>query len=257
MPAHFIDHPSLPGVRRWRRSRWGAIGLGAALLLFAVLLVGASVALGIVLSDAESLARTDTTALAVFAVGFLLLIATLGGLSQWCWRDLRGRLGTAITLDDTGITLQLPRGRSLIHDPPAADESIPWAAVEGIETRDEYYGAQGMAMINRVYRLRRVASDPIFLFEQRGLDSTVQSEAMDALAAEIAQRAGVVIESMGNVEGRGGLLGMWGATAPPWTAADLPPRRLQALQRRVQFTAIIAGGAMAVALLVRLVFAAA
>jgi hypothetical protein len=252
MTARFTDHPTEPGVRHWRRPPWRALGTALTLLLCLALLAGAIIAAGVGVASPGALDHTGSGTIARFATGFLVFVTTMGAIAHLLWRELRGMLGTSITLRDTGVVLRLPRGRSLIHDPQAITECIPWYDVKGIETRVELYGAQGMAMMHRVHRLLRAHGEPIFLFEQRGMRSTVETESMEELAAEIAQRAGVAIHELGTVEGSGGLLGAWGATPPPWTATTVSQSRRTVLQRRVTRTASTIGAAIAGVWLVRL-----
>ena len=254
--ARFTDHPTDPGVRRWKRAPWRAIGSAITLLLAVTLLVGTIVAAGIGLSAPDALANIGTGTAALFALGFLLFVVAMGAISRLLWRDLRGMLGTTITLRDDGIVLRLPPGRSLIHNPPAFTGTVPWRDVKAIETRVELYGAQGMATMSRVYRLLRVQGEPVFLFEQRGLRSNVETESMEAIAAEIAQRAGVAIRQLGTFEGQGGLLGAWGASPPAWNAKAVSLSRREVLMRRLRFTTSTVGLAVAAVWLVRALVAA-
>jgi len=75
----------------------------------------------------------------------------------------------------------------------------------GIDARSEIYGAQGMAMMNRVYRLRWYSGEPVFLFEQLGLGSNVETASMQEIAEEMANRAAGRVRELGRYEGRVGL----------------------------------------------------
>jgi hypothetical protein len=249
MSQVFRDHPSRPGVRVWRRSSWSAVGSGITLSLCVLLSVSVlAAALAPVLAPAPMPLDTQTIALGVGIVLFLGVMAAIGHL---LWRDMRGKSGASITLAEDGVTLRLPAGRSLIHAPPRCRMTIPWSNVKCIETRREIYGAQGMAMMNRVYRLRLNDGDPIFLFEQRGLRSNVVTPSMQEIAEEMAARAGGHVRDVGKYEGRGGLLGAWFASPPAWTAAPVTRTRWETMQRRVMYTAWVGMAALVVTILAR------
>lgn len=142
-----------------------------------------------------------------------------------------------IRLSTTGLALHLPAGRSLIHNPPGCHETVPWTDIAAIETRLEAYVSQGLTNLQRVYRLIRRSGDPIFLFEERGLETAIASPPMDALANEIARRAKLKVTDRGMVQGRGGILGAWLASPPSWSAQPLPATHRAALHRSVAFTA--------------------
>ena len=252
MDSNFRDQPGTDGVRYWRRSRWGAFGSGFTLVLCAVLTM-AAVFFGVALLISPD-NRLGSGELVFAALGLLVFVGIMGALAWLVWRDMRGKMAMSITLTGAGITLRLPPGRSLIHDPPRVSETIAWSDVRAIETRLEMYGAQGMAMMNRVYRLTRRSGDPLFLFEERGLQSNLQSQTMEAIATEIAARAGGTVRELGTFEGRGGFLGAWYSAPPGWTAAPVSKSRREVLQRRMAFTASGLSLVFALAWLLRVVF---
>lgn len=237
MAEAFRDHPTDVGTRVWRQSPWRAVGSGITLILCVGLTGGVLAAAGFGLATPNVL--DDVGTVAGVGAGILLFVLVMGAIAQLLWRDMRGKSGASITLTDSEIILRLPPSRSLIHDPPRCNERVAWSDVICVEARHEAYGAQGMAMHNRVYRLRRRAGDPVFLFEQRGLRSNVATASMQELAEEIAARAGGKVREMGKFEGRGGLLGAWRAAPPGWTAAPVSAKRWATLQWRVTFTGLI------------------
>jgi hypothetical protein len=254
MAELFRDHPTQPGTRTWRRSSWGAIGSGFVLVLCVVLCVSVlAAALAEVLKPGD-LAMNGQFFAVTISIALMLLV--MGAIGQLVWRDMRGKLGASITLSDAGMTLRLPPGRSLIHAPPSCRMTIPWSNVKCIETRREVYGAQGMAMMNRVYRLRLNDGGSIFLFEQRGLRSNVVTASMQEIAEEMATRAGGHVRNVGNFEGRGGLLGAWFSSPPEWTAAPVSGTRWETMQRRVTFTAWVGAAALVVTWLAHMLSAA-
>ena len=227
MPQTFQDDPTLPGRRVWRRSHGAAWGSGLA-----------AVFLGLVtlfMLGADALVARMPGGLLV-SLFMLALVAFMAALTAYVWRDMRGKLGGLIILDNTSLTLRLPAGRSLIHDPPSCREIIPFSDLEAVETRVEFYGAQGMGMMQRVWRLRRRNGAPVFLFEDRALGTALAINSMEPVAVEIAHRAGVPLNDLGAAKGWGGFLGAWFARAPDWPAAALTAAQEAALWRRVYIT---------------------
>lgn len=234
MSQEFLDDPQHPGERVWRRSSWGAIGSGTAMVACAGLGAAMTFLLGTLFFNGALTGVAQQ-------IGGAVLVLGMGGamtaLTWLLWRDMRGKRAQSIRLSSSGLSLHLPAGRSLIHNPPGCHETVLWSDVIAIETRLEAYVSQGLTNLQRVYRLMRHSGEPIFLFEERGLDTTIASAPMDALAGEIARRAKVRVTDRGMVQGRGGVLGAWLATPPSWTAQPLPAARRAALHRRVAFTA--------------------
>jgi len=72
------------------------------------------------------------------------------------------------------------------------------------------------------------------------------------VAADIAARAGVALIDLGTVEGDGGVLGLWGAHAPDWAAAPLPPEKARKMWRTARTTGVLSVVAIVIAVLVRL-----
>ena len=142
--------------------------------------------------------------------------AFIAALTGYVARDLRGKWGLRVALDAHAVTLDLPSGRSLIHRPPAVHTTIPYADIEAIETRVEAYSSLGMAMAQRAYVLRRKHSEGdgglIFLFEDRALRTPFEAQWFARIAADLAARAHVPLRDLGMVEGKGGVLAVWGLT---------------------------------------------
>ena len=149
-----------------------------------------------------------TAALAVFVMAPMACF--LAGLTGYVWRDLAGKWGPRLTLDADSVTLDLPRGRSLIHRPSAEHLTILYEDIEAIETRLEAYRTLGMAMMQRAFVLRRKNGETIFLFEDRALATPLSLPIFAQMAADLAKRAAVPLRDIGMVEGRGGVLGVWG-----------------------------------------------
>jgi hypothetical protein len=137
-------------------------------------------------------------------------------------------------------TLDLPRGRSLIHRPPAQHLTIPYADIAAIESRCEAYGSLGMEMMQRAYVLRRKSGDLIFLFEERALATGMASTMFADTVADLAARAGITVRELGTVEGKGGFLGVWGTHAPDWAAPAVPVARQLQLWRHAASTGTLA-----------------
>ena len=156
-------------------------------------------------------------------------------------------------MDGAGLTLRLPGGRSLIHDPPSCRETLSFADLEAMETRLEFYGAQGMGMMQRTWRLRRRNGPPVFLFEDRALGTALAGNSMEPVALEIARRAGIPLNDLGTARGRGGFLGAWFAKAPDWSAQALTTSQETVLWRRIYITGVLIGIVFAAICMLKLV----
>jgi hypothetical protein len=170
-----------------------------------------------------------------------LVVALAGGLmaalAAYCARDLRGKWGLRVAFDDAAVILDLPRGRSLLHDPPTQQSRISFTDIAAIETRLEAYTSAGrLAMLQRPYVLRRTNGDMIFLFEDSAVGTRFESRTFARVADEIAARAGAKVRDLGMNEGGGGVLGVWGTEAADWAAPALSAARQAQLWRTVSFT---------------------
>jgi hypothetical protein len=178
-----------------------------------------------------------------WALGLFMAAAAglICALTAYVWRDFGGKWGLRIDLDRDAVTLVLPSGRSLIHRPPAQHVTVPYADIEGVETRLEAYGSLGMETMQRAYVLHNKSGELIFLFEERALGTGMASSMFGQIAADVAARAGVAVKDLGMAEGRGGLLSVWGTHAPDWAAPALPPQRQKLLWARAALTGSVAG----------------
>lgn len=149
----------------------------------------------------------------------------VAGLTGYVWRDLAGKWGLRLTLAADHATLDLPSGRSLIHRPPAEHVTIPYEDIEAIEMRLEAYRTLGTAMMQRAYVLRRRDGKTIFLFEDRALATPLNAPIFAQMAEDLAKRTDVPVRDIGMVEGRGGVLGVWGTHAEDWATPSLPLAR--------------------------------
>jgi len=205
----------------------------AIMAVFAVLAFGMQWALGLFM-----------TALAVF----------MGALTGYVWRDLSGKWSYSIRLEPTAAELDLPAGRSLIHRPPGQRLTIPYADIKSIETRLEAYGALGIAMMQRSYVLRRRNDDLIFLFEDRALGTGLENQLFADFASDLAARAGVAVRDLGMVEGKNGVLDVWGTHAPDWAAPSLPLAQQLRLWRHATFTGSLTFALIFLAFAIRSLF---
>lgn len=174
------------------------------------------------------------------------------GLTAYVWRDYRGKAGLRIVLDRDAVRLDLPAGRSLIHRLPAQRLIVPYAEIAAVETRLEAYRSFGMANMQRAYALRGRNGDVAFLFEDRALATGLATTFFGDVANRLAERAGVPLRDLGMVEGRGGFLAVWGASAQAWTASSLPPERQAWLWSKAALTGRLLGVFAAIILLVYL-----
>lgn len=177
-----------------------------------------------------------------WALGLFMMACAgfLGALTGYVWRDLRGKWGLRVALDTDAVKLDLPAGRSLIHRPPAQHLTIPYADIEAIDARSEAYGTLGTEMMQRAYVLHRKSGKLIFLFEERALATTMESSMFAEIVADLVARAGVPLRELGTVEGKGGLLGVWGTHVPDWAAPALPRERAMRLWRHAASTGSLA-----------------
>ncbi len=198
---------------------------------------------------------TNGWALGLFVVA--PVAAFIAALTGYTARDLRGKWGLRVSLDAHAVTLDLPSGRSLIHRPPAVHMTVPYADIEAIETRVEAYPTLGMAIAQRAYVLHRKHSagggDLTFLFEDRALRTPLEVQWFARIAADLGARAHVPIRDLGMVEGKGGVLAVWGTHAPDWAAPPLPLAQQLRLWRHVAFTGSFAIAVVIIALVIRLI----
>jgi hypothetical protein len=144
----------------------------------------------------------------------------------------------------------LPSGRSLIHRPPALRASIPYADIAALETRLEGYRSFGLAMLQRVYALRRKSGELLLLFEDRAIGSAMAAPYCEAIVEAIVARTHTPPRDLGMVEGKGGVLGVWGTQTVDWRTPSLDEARQSRLWRAARVTGYIAVlGALAVLLL--------
>jgi hypothetical protein len=183
-----------------------------------------------------------------FAIVLLVIGVYCAALARLVWRNARGFWKGWMTADAEGIAFHLPRDRSLMHRPLAADGHYAWSAIERLESRLEAYRSQLMAQVQRTYWLVPQAGERLLLFEDRALATPYAilrgEKAFEKLAA--MDRVPVVEAEM--VEGRGGLLGAWFTTAPGKTAPAMDESAARAVWQRAVSTGKIAGVAATIVL---------
>jgi hypothetical protein len=200
-------------------------GWGAAIVLVAVTCLFAAMAvLGFMSSD-------QTMARVLVLVG-IPGAGLMGALSRYVLRHLRGKLDLRIVVDADTINLDLPAGRSLNRRLAAEQVMLPLTAIEAVEARYEAYRAQGMVALQRAFVLVQKSGERTFLFVDLGLEGWPGFPPVyEPLTREIARRSGARWRELGMVEGKGGILSVWGARAPEWGAAPLPSEQAEALWR--------------------------
>ena len=229
----FEDDASTPGRRIWRTAHWPAVGSGIATVVLGTLTAFLFAASSFMLAHVHFDSRAQQVLAGLF---MLVLVVLMASLTALVWRDMRGKLGGSIALDESGMTLHLAGGRSLIHEAPSCREFVPYADVAAVETRLESYGAQGLANMQRAYRLTRHRGPPIFLFEERALATMLSNRPLQGIATEIAGRARVPLNDLGMVQGRGGILAAWFTAAPDWSASSVPESTQKRLWARAALT---------------------
>jgi hypothetical protein len=177
----------------------------------------------------------------------------MAGLTGYVLRDLRGKWGLRVQLLPDRMVLDLPAGRSLIHRPVAQHLTIPYTDIDAIETRLEAYPSLGMEIMQRAYVLSGKHGERVFLFEDRALGSRLETPIYSNIATAITERARVPLRDLGMVEGRGGLLAVWGTSAPDWAAPSLPLAQQLHIWRHVVATGTLAVAAALIAVIIRLI----
>lgn len=188
---------------------------------------------------------------AAAAIGVVAVI--MAALTGYVLRDLREKWGLRVTLLTDRLVLDLPAGRSLIHRPPAQRLTIPYRDIEAIETRLEAYPSLGMQNMQRAYVLSCKNGTRIFLLEDRALATALETSMAKQIAAAMVAHAQVPLRDLGMVEGRGGLLSVWGAHAPDWAAPSLPRALQMRLWRHAAFTGYLAIGILIAALIIKII----
>ncbi len=176
----------------------------------------------------------------------------MAGLTGYVLRDLRGKWGLRVEFLPDRMVLDLPAGRSLIHRPVAQHLTIPFSDIDAVETRLEAYPSLGMESMQRAYVLSRKQGDRIFLFEDRALGTPLETPMVAEIADTIVARAHVPLRDLGMVEGRGGVLSVWGTHAPDWAAPSLPLAQQLRIWRHVATTGTLAIVIIIFALVLRL-----
>jgi len=186
-----------------------------------------------------------------WALGLFMLACAgfIGARTGYVGRDLRGKWGLRVVLNADAVTLDLPADRSLIHRPPGQHLTIPYTDIEAINARFEAYGTLGMEMMQRACVLHRKGGELIF-FEERAMATALQSSLFTDIVAELTMRAGITVRELGTVEGKGGLLGVWGAHAPDWAEPALPRERAMRLWRHAASTGSLAISITVLAMLI-------
>ena len=217
--------------------------------LFGVVMIGGIVAFFTVI--AILLLHQGAWALAAFMT---LLACFMAGLDGYVGKDLRGKWGLRVVLEQDALVLDLPAWRSLIHHPPALHARIRYDEIAAIETRLEAFLSLQMGIMQRAYVLHLKSGQLIFLFEDRAIGTPMETPVFTKLAADIAARAGVPLRDLGMNEGGGGFLGVWDTHAPDW-AAPAPSKARQALLwRHVAMTGAIPVPLIVIAFGVRQLF---
>ncbi len=176
-----------------------------------------------------------------FAIVLLVIGIYCGALARLVWRNARGFWKGWMTADGEGIAFHLPRDRSLMHRPPAADGQYRWSAIERLESRLEAYRSQLMAQVQRTYWLIPQAGERLLLFEDRALATPYAILRGEKAFEKLAALGKVPVVEAEMVEGRGGLMGAWFTTAPGKNAVALDETGREKIWRRTIATGKLAG----------------
>jgi hypothetical protein len=174
---------------------------------------------------------------------FVAMTAVMFVLFRYVWRDTGAKLGWHIVVDDDGVELRLPRARSLIHRLKPVRERVRFSEIAAVDGRLEGYASLGMAVIQRCYALRLENGRRIVLGEDRAQATAFASSLLTAAVKQIVRRGQVAVNDLGMVEGRGGIVGVLFASAPPWDAPTLSAERQAWFWRKARMTGAVAEGA--------------
>lgn len=177
-------------------------------------------------------------------LGLFLLAAAgfLGVLVLYVLRDTRGKIGWRMEIGAHSVGLDLPRGRSLIHQLAPVHTTIPYDDIDTIETRLEAYpGFFGLTNMHRSYALKLKAGDVIILGEDRALHTALESSLMRGAVEEIVRRSDLPMRDLGMAEGRPGFLSLLFTAPPSWDAPSLDPERQKELWAAAERTGRLAG----------------
>lgn len=218
-----------------RLRAWGALITFLLLALLSVFVFAAMTWAFLQPSEADDGTSNPLELIALLAMA-VALAAWLAILLRQLFRNLRGRWRGRIAITADAVELDLACDRSLLHRTPRFVGTIPLSDVVAIETRREAYAGRWLAMVQQAWRLVRRTGEPIFLFEDRALGSRLHDGNHEAVAVEMAERAGIPIRDLGMVEGDAGFLGIVGAKAPPWDARPVSARDAENVWDKVDFT---------------------
>lgn len=106
------------------------------------------------------------------------------------WRRRTELRRNAITLGKGWLALRPASETGLLPSHADARLTVPYASVTAIESRSVRHWFHA----NRVFRLLRRDGPPLFLFEDRGMDTYWEPPSLTPVAAAIALQAGVPFE---------------------------------------------------------------
>jgi hypothetical protein len=184
----------------------------------------------------------------LFAIFLLVMGIYCAALARLIWRNARGFWKGWMTADGEGVAFHLPRDRSLMHRPPAADGQYRWSAIERLESRLEAYRSQLMAQVQRTYWLVPQAGERLLLFEDRALGTPYAIQRGEAAFQRLAAIGAVPVVETEMVEGKGGLLGAWFTAPPGKNAPGLDETGKERIWRRTVATGKVAGVAATIVL---------
>lgn len=231
----------------FRFSLAARLGIGFTTTLLWLMLIGMAGGTAGVLVSGEWIAALVLG----LAVAFFLPLAGI------VLRDCRMKWGWRVSLGAGEAMLRLPHGRLLFGPAPVLSGPLAYAAIKGLEWREEATHTMGLTTINRVFAIRLKSGAVILLGEDRPIPKTLTYTSVCGDAARaLAKKAGTGMRQLPLARGDGGFLTLWGASRPSWPGAEdahqLSEADERAIRRSYVLTQMLPVFAFAIVLLVSL-----
>ena len=142
------------------------------------------------------------------ALALTLTAGALALIGLYLLEDALARGGVRIAIEANAAHLALPERRGHVRY-PAVNETMPRAAVAGIESRTETFSN---AARQTTYALALADGGRLIL----GSDKQMLAPFFQKAAETLAREWGLQTRHLGVVKAKTGFMLMWGAAVPPW-----------------------------------------